>query len=490
MKAVLYARVSSKEQEKEGFSIPAQQKLLREYARKNGFAVVQEFTDVETAKAAGRGEFGKMVQFLQSNREVKVLLVEKTDRLYRNFRDYILLEDLDIEIHLVKENEIISKDSRSHAKFIHGIKVLMAKNYIDNLSEEVKKGMREKAEHGEWPQKAPFGYRNNKTTHLVEPDPVKEPWVKTMFERYATGAVSLKKLRDQLCAEGLTTDKGRPLYKSMVELILKNPFYYGDFVWCGKLYRGIHQPLVSWSLFGRVQEVLSSKGRPRQRKHDFLFKGMLKCHKCGCSIVGEIKKGRYIYYHCTGSRGKCDQPWIREEVLDSQVVEMLKAIEIDSEVADWIVEALRSSHEQEIEFRETELKKLKRRSDGLQQRLDKAYEDRLDGIIDDGYWGDISSTWRSEQDRILERITRFKDANRDYVETGIRIIELAQKAHSLYLNQNAREKRKLLDTLLSNCNLEGASLYPTYKKPFDLIAEGVKTQEKLPWPGSNQRPAD
>jgi len=136
MKAVLYARVSSKEQEKEGFSIPAQQKLLREYARKNGFAVVQEFTDVETAKAAGRTSFGKMVQFLKVNSEVRVILVEKTDRLYRNFKDYVLLEDLDVETHLVKENEVISKDSRSHSKFIHGIKVLMAKNFIDNLSEE------------------------------------------------------------------------------------------------------------------------------------------------------------------------------------------------------------------------------------------------------------------------------------------------------------------------------------------------------------------
>lgn len=490
MKAVLITRVSSKEQEKEGFSIPAQQKLLREYARKNGITVVREFTDVETAKAAGRASFGKMVQFLRSNRDVKGILVEKTDRLYRNFKDYVLLEDLDVEIHLVKENEIISKNSRSHAKFIHGIKVLMAKNYIDNLSDEVKKGMREKAEQGEWPQKAPFGYRNNTTTHLVEPDPLKGPWVRTVFERYATGTVSIKKLRDQLCAEGLTTYKGKPLSKSMVELILKNPFYYGDFVWGGKLYPGIHQPLINKSLFDRAQEVLGSYGRPRQRKRDFLFKGMLKCHKCGCSIVGEIKKNRYIYYHCTGSRGKCGQPWIREEVLDNQVVEILKAVEIDSEVADWIVEALRSSHEEETEFREIEQKKLKRRYDDLQQRIDKAYEDRLDRIIDDGYWRDVSSKWRSEQDHVTERMARFKDANRNYVDQGVQIIELAQKAYSLYVRQNGTEKRKLLDTVLSNCTLDGLILCPTYRKPFDLIAEGVKTQVMLPWLDLNQRPAD
>ena len=142
LQAILYARVSSKEQEKEGFSIPAQLELLNNYAKDRTLRVCREFIDVETAKAAGRSQFLEMVKFIQANPQVKILLVEKTDRLYRNFRDYVTLEDFGLEIHLVKEGEILSKDSQSHVKFIHGIKVLMAKNYIDNLSEEVKKGMK------------------------------------------------------------------------------------------------------------------------------------------------------------------------------------------------------------------------------------------------------------------------------------------------------------------------------------------------------------
>src|SRR5436853_1918446 len=84
--AVIYARVSSKEQEREGFSIPAQLKLLHEYAVEHGFHVVKEFIDVETAKTAGRTQFGEMVKFLQAQKETKIILVEKTDRLYRNFK--------------------------------------------------------------------------------------------------------------------------------------------------------------------------------------------------------------------------------------------------------------------------------------------------------------------------------------------------------------------------------------------------------------------
>src|SRR5207244_13173333 len=82
--AVIYARVSSKEQEKEGFSIPAQLKLLKEYAGTHGFTVAQEYVDVETARQTGRAAFGEMIAYPRAHPGVRVLLVEKTDRLYRN----------------------------------------------------------------------------------------------------------------------------------------------------------------------------------------------------------------------------------------------------------------------------------------------------------------------------------------------------------------------------------------------------------------------
>src|SRR5215813_858280 len=141
---VLYARVSSKDQEREGFSIPAQLRLLRDYAASKGFVIAREFTDVETAKESGRTNFGQMVTYLKKQGGVcRTILVEKTDRLYRNIKDYGTLDELDVEIHLVKENEVIGRDSRSSEKFVHGIKVLMARNYSHNLSEETIKGLTE-----------------------------------------------------------------------------------------------------------------------------------------------------------------------------------------------------------------------------------------------------------------------------------------------------------------------------------------------------------
>src|SRR5439155_21060611 len=132
--------------------------------------------------------------FLESNRSCRTILVEKTDRLYRNIRDWVTIDDLDVTVHFVKEAQVVSKTSRSSDKFIHGIKVLRAKNYVDNLGEEVKKGMREKAEQGHWPSMAPIGYVNNAATHRIEPDPVRAPLIAEVFRLYGSGAYSVNGL--------------------------------------------------------------------------------------------------------------------------------------------------------------------------------------------------------------------------------------------------------------------------------------------------------
>jgi len=238
MKAVLYARVSSREQE-EGYSIPAQLKLLRNYAKEKKLKVVLEFVEAETAKRAGREAFNRMVKFLRSNPEIRTLLCEKTDRLYRNFKDYVTVDELDLELHFVKEGEIISKESRSHQKLTHGIKVLLAKNYIDNLSEETSKGMREKAEQGLFPSYAPLGYinvekkNNGHKKRIIEVDEERAPLIRKIFELYGTGNHSIRETSSLVNREGLKTRKGYGVSKSRIERILKDPLYCGDFRWNG-----------------------------------------------------------------------------------------------------------------------------------------------------------------------------------------------------------------------------------------------------------------
>jgi site-specific DNA recombinase len=189
--AVLYARVSSKDQEQEGYSIPAQIKMLHEYASRKSISIVEEFIDVETAKAQGRKRFGDMLSFLSAHPQCRIVLVEKTDRLYRNFHDYVKLHDLGIAIHLAKDGEIISRDSQSKATLMHEFSLVMAKHYIDNLKEEVRKGMREKASQGIYPSRPPLGYINDVAEGSIVLHEQNSKIVKNLFSLYATGAHSL-----------------------------------------------------------------------------------------------------------------------------------------------------------------------------------------------------------------------------------------------------------------------------------------------------------
>ena len=205
---------------------------MRQYAREQGFTIVKELVDVETAKQTGRAGFGAMLTFLKTDPSCRTILVEKTDRLYRHPKDWVLIEELQLDLHFVTENVVLRPDARSSEKFMHGIKVLMAKNYIDNLSEEVRKGLREKAEQGHYPGVAHVGYLNNRTTHRIDVDPVRGPLVTQVFALYATGEYSLKALTRKANEIGLRHWRGdRPLSKSGIHRMLGTCIYTGDFRW-------------------------------------------------------------------------------------------------------------------------------------------------------------------------------------------------------------------------------------------------------------------
>ena len=368
IQAVLYARVSSKDQEKEGFSIPAQLRLLRDYAASKGFAIAHEFTDVETAKESGRTNFGQMLAYLKKHPSVcRTILVEKTDRLYRNIKDYGTVDELDVEIHLVKENEVISRESRSSEQFVHGIKVLMARNYSLNLAEETIKGMTEKARAGMYPSYAPVGYRNIAGVdgkRIIVPDPDAASVITELFERFAAGRHSLKALVREFNEEGVKL-RGRKLYRSLVHHILRKRVYTGDFDWDGTTYLGTHEPLVTRECWQRVQELLDAraKNKIRRMKHDFAYTGLVHCGHCGCLLVGELKKGKYVYYHCTGNRGKCMEPYTRQEVLTREFGNVLQELVIPQAILEWLGDAVLTSDQTEQAARAQTIKKLQARYD-------------------------------------------------------------------------------------------------------------------------------
>jgi site-specific DNA recombinase len=376
-RAVMYSRVSSKDQEKEGFSIPAQQRLLREYAAANSITIAAEFTDIETARRSGREGFGQMLAFLKAHaRTCRTILVEKTDRLYRNIKDYATVDELGLTIHFVKENVIISPESRSAEQFMHGIKVLMARNYSQNLGEETLKGMTEKARVGIYPSFAPVGYQNlagPNGKRIIVPHPDEAPVVTDLFTQFATGNYSLKSLALHAREEGITI-RGRKLYVSALHQILRKRIYTGSFDFNGVTYAGSHEPLVSTDLWDRVQRILDERKEHQTKgaRREFPFTGLVRCGHCGLSMVAELKKGRYIYYHCTGHRGKCPEPYTRQETLINEFAGTLGELVVPTEVLEWLAQEVTNSDQTEQAARAAAVKRCEAELARLQHRLTRS----------------------------------------------------------------------------------------------------------------------
>ena len=492
--AVTYARVSSDRQEKEGFSIPAQIKLLKSYAADNHVAIVREYVEVETAKRAGRKAFNEMLKYLEDNhrmcspgdeRWIDHILVEKTDRLYRNMKDYVTFDELDLKLHFVKENKILSKESSSSDQFIHGIMVLMARRTIQNLSEETRKGMTQKASEGLYPSYAPLGYLNVQQgdKRIIVPDEKLRPLITKMFEMYATGSYSLSDIVEKIREEGLVYRKdNKKVGKSTIHKMLSNPVYYGGFLWKGQLYEGIHEPIVTKDLWDKAQDVLNGRQNKKTgyRKHKWAFQGLISCGRCGCAMTAEIKKGRYIYYHCTGQKGNCGEPYVREEEIDKQFGLLLRSLEFDDEVLQWVRTALQESHKDEEAYHNEQTNILQKEYQRLQDRIDKMYDDKLDGLVSAEMFSRKHEEYRREQAAILKSIQLHQQANESYLYDGVRILELARNAFKLYIEQDMGEKRRLLQIVFSNCTWADGSLTPDYRKPFDLLVKtNVAYQESV-----------
>jgi site-specific DNA recombinase len=415
-----------------------------------------------------------MLLYLKKHRVVcRTILVEKTDRLYRNIKDYSTIDEFDVEVHFVKENEIISRSSRSSEQFVHGIKVLVARNYSLNLGEETVKGMTEKARAGIYPSFAPIGYRNADGAdgkRVIVSDPDTAPIITELFGRFATGQYSLKGLVKELNTEGLKR-RGRPLYSSVVHQILRKRLYTGDFDWDGTAYAGTHEPLVTRECWQRVQDLLDAraKNKTRKVKHDFAYTGLVHCGHCGCLFVGELKKGKYVYYHCTGNRGKYPEPYTRQEVLSGEFANILRELVIPQSILEWLGDAVLASDRTEQAARAQTVKKLETRYDQIDARIETMYLDKLDGRITQEFFDKQSSTWRGEQNGVLRKIHDIQMATPAPIDQAIDMLRLTSRASELFLEQPAAEQRRLLQVVVEKAAWQGGALRTSLFEPFEIL---------------------
>ena len=488
MKAVLYARVSTKEQAEEGFSLSAQVHLLKDYAEKKNVFIKKEYIIPESARGKQeRKAFGEMLEFLRANKDITAILAEKVDRITRNLMDAVKLDEWLAEseehrIHFVKQSLIIHKNAKSHEKFQWDIYLALARQYSNNLSEEVRKGLDQKAEEGWFPGNKKRGYKSigdsGQKTWVIDESPESEaPYIKRAFYFYDTGNVSIQKTCRILQDEGW-----KNISKSQLHLILQDPFYCGEFNWREKHYIAAnHSPLIPKRVFYSVQEKLKNKTTGKQQKHLFLFgNGLMKCGECNRSIIGAVHKG-HNYYYCSRFEKNCSQKtYIREEKLEMQISQYFERLQIRNEhLLDWIRRALKESHNQEIEHHERALQDMDRKFDLLQKRIDALYDDKVDGKIEQAFFERKFQQYKGEQTAIINRKKWLMESNTNYVNLGLNILELSQKAGQIYSSRSIEEKRKLLKLVFLNLPLKDGKLSPVYTSAFNIIAERAKSGEWL-----------
>lgn len=261
MKAIILARVSTTEQIQEGQSVPAQLARAREYATRNGLKVVREFSIDESSLKDHRGKFEKVIEEIRNSKEKIALVAETIDRVQRSFKESVLLLEMvkneKVDVHFIRENLIIHKDSNSSEYLRWDMGVMLARSFVLNIGDNVKRTFELKKRNGEWTSKAPIGYQNialDKARRLrkdIIPDPDRRHLIVKLFEIYSSGNCSIKTLRDKITKEGLKSSAGKTLSVSMVDHILNNPFYYGEMRSKGTLYQHKYEPLISRELFNK-----------------------------------------------------------------------------------------------------------------------------------------------------------------------------------------------------------------------------------------------
>ena len=483
MKAVILARVSTKEQE-EGHSIAAQRQRLEEHCARKGLEVIKTFEIVESSTRGERKDFMAMLDFAKSQRETIAIVADAVDRFQRSFKESVLTDELirkeQVELHFVRENMVLGKGASSSDIMRWDFSVMGAKSYVLNLSENVRRSLEFKRRNGEWGGKAPLGYLNIRDANnksLLIPDPERAPLVRMLFEDYAKGTDSISgDLVNKARTWGLRnkTKKGGLLSASQIQHILNNPFYFGVMRVKGDLQPHRYEPLISQELFDRCQAV--SQGRTRATtahysEKPFVFRGLVKCAVSGRTVTSDIKKGRHTYLICRDPKDPARKLFIPEaEVLD-QVKAVLRSIQVPKAVLEALLAHLKASHGAERQFHLDAIAGLRRDYDRTNEKLATLLDLRLDKSITRDEYDKKARELKELQVELAMRIEQHQKGEDGFRTTLESLISVASRAARLFERSKTEQKRELIAFVFSNLQLRGKKLEFSLRSPFDLMVD-------------------
>jgi len=377
--------------------------------------------------------------------------------------------------------------------FMLNIAFGQSKYYVDNLRENVKRGLRQKIRNGVWPSWAPVGYLNNQKTRGIDVDTEKAPKVRKLFELYATGSYTFLSLANWCKENGLQGNLGKQISVSNVQHLLQNPFYFGLMRYRGEIFEGTHEPLISKKLFDKCQEVMAKRGRVQEvKKHNFAFLGLMKCASCGCSITAQYAKGNggiYTYYRCTKKKGVCQEKhYIQENELAAQIKTFLQKVSLSSHDTNKVLAALETEQENAKQEAKAEIDILKNQLAHNETKLQKLLDVYLDNTLTQQEYAAKKEKLVAEKVRLQEKIGDFEQKGLSRLEPAREFVLSLNQAQKLLSTKNYSEMTTFLKNIGSNHILRNRQLVFAPRIQYEMVAERSEAASSgLPFPKVSPR---
>jgi len=523
IKYFIYARKSSESEDRQVASVESQINELSKIAKREKLNVINILSESQSAKAPGRPVFNQMLQKISDN-EAQGILCWKLNRLARNPID-------GGNINWMLQQGIIKHVRTNDRNYFPTDNVLMmnvefgmANQFILDLSTDVKRGLRNKVKMGWLPGVAPPGYLNNKIKEKGKKDIIKDPerfdMIKKIWELMLKGTYTppqiLKTVNEKWKYKTLKrkTLGGKSLPRSSIYEILTNPFYYGWFWYNKELYEGKHEPMISEDDFNKVQILLGRKGKPRPKKHNLLFAGLMRCGECGAMITGDEKNQiicskckhkfssnnrnecpqckttiekmnnptilHYIYYHCTKRKNPdCSQGSIEIKELNKQFDQQLSKIEIDDDYKRLAIEHLNKIHKIEHKTRNVILASQQKAFKNASDKLDKLLEMRLNEEINKKEYKIHESRLTKEKNQCQKLLKGVDQRQNKWLELSERTFNYACYARYWFKYGDPELKRQIFATLGSNPIIKDRELIIKARKPFKTIEDAIELDPKV-----------
>jgi DNA invertase Pin-like site-specific DNA recombinase len=503
----IYARKSSEDEDRQVLSLDSQEATLTELAARSGLNAIEIFRESHSAKEPdARPIFAHMIKAIKRG-EAEGIICWKLDRLARN------PDEAGRIIGMLQRNEILhiqtaEKDYRPEDNsLLSYLEFGIANQYIRDLSNNVKRGLKTKLEMGWFPSRAPLGYLNSihreKGHNEIVPDPDRFRQVKRMWTMMLAGAHSVSEIHAIATTQWKLTTRetkhvtAKPLTLSMMYRIFTSPFYYGWFEYpkdSGNWFKGKHEPMITEDEFNHVQRMLGRyAGKPKLQTHAFAYAGIMTCGTCGAAITAEEKWKRqkngnahyYVYYHCTKRKDKdCPEKYIEEKALEKQIDGILQKFQITDRFKDWAVRFVNEPREDQAGQQEEAADRKQKRIGEIGKQLEAMFVKYTSpangdgGLIPDHEYRTAKMRLEKEKASLEDDVAHADEKEAELIALSERTFQSACYARAWFNEGDPKTRRAILLSLGSNFSLKGKMLSIDLHLPWKVITDKKAAVEK------------